>query len=159
MALTDTTVAKTAWDKNSPIQRLTSISSDFFYTDTTVILITLILLFPDLLLHRHYGMSCGCWPCMVHCECWSSIFDRISFTSWIRLFEPRIIFVWYFSPLIAASRVSPLSLSFCTVANILRVFHFGKSMLQSKENLCLFVSCFYLFGEPLTHGLTQCLLV
>ena len=24
-----------------------------------------------------------------------------------------------------------------------------KSMLQSKENLCLFVSCFYLFGEPL----------
>ena len=33
----------------------------------------------------------------------------------------------------------------------------GKSMLQSKENLCLFVSCFYSFGEPLRHGLTQCL--
>ena len=34
-----------------------------------------------------------------------------------------------------------------------------KSMLQPKENLCLFVSCFYSFGEPLTDGLTQCLCI
>ena len=35
-----------------------------------------------------------------------------------------------------------------------------KSMLQSKENLCLFVSCFYSFGEPLktwTYAMLTCI--
>ena len=38
---------------------------------------------------------------------------------------------------------------------LLSSFVIVTSMLQPKENLCLFVSCFYSFGEPLTHGLTQ----
>ena len=110
--------------------------------------------FQDLLLYRQYGMICGRWLCMVHCECWSSIFDRISFHFWIRLFESRFLIVWYLSlPAHSGFASFTLSLSFCTV-----VTYFW-SMLQSKENLCLFVSCFYFLGNPLTDGLTQCLLV
>ena len=60
--------------------------------------------------NQYYSFwTCGRWSCMVHCECWSSMFDWIRFHPWIRLFDSRSLIVWYFSLLIAASRVSPFS--------------------------------------------------
>ena len=58
MALTDTTVAKTALRENSPIQRLTPI----FISSQSLLFryngyLNYIDSFQDLLLHRQYGMS------------------------------------------------------------------------------------------------------
>ena len=55
------------------------------------------------------------------------------------------------------------SLSFCTVIlsepNI--IYFLGKSMLQPKENLCLFVSCFYFWGTPYTwaYAMLSCIVI
>ena len=68
--------------KISPIQRFDIDAQFFSYTFMPIqrfIEITLnlsrIVALPTI---RYYSFwTCGRWPCMVHCECWSSMFDRI----------------------------------------------------------------------------------
>ena len=104
---------------------------------------------PGLLLYRQYGMICGRWPCMVHCECWSSIFDRIRFHPWIRLFDSRFLIVWYFSLLIAASQVS-LFLCHSVQSYIYLVYSILKKHAAVQRKFVSVCFLFLLFwGTPL----------
>ena len=86
MAITDTTVAKTNLQEkitDTTVWHQCSILFHFFFMPIQRLLKSL-WLYPGLLLYRQYGTvfwSCGRGPCMVHCECWSSMFDWIRFSS------------------------------------------------------------------------------
>ena len=128
-----------------------SILSIFLYADTTVIEITLtlsrIVALPTI---RYYFWSCGRWPCMVHCECWSSMFDWIRFHPWIRLLDSRSLIVWSFSLLIAASQVSLFSVILYSRTYTLCIFILKKHAAVQRK----FVSVCFLFllfwGTPYT---------
>ena len=114
MAITDTTVANTNLQEKFT-DTTVDINAQFFsfsfmpiqrFIEITLTLSRIV----DLPTIRYYFWSCGRWPCMVHCECWSSMFDRIHvYLQGIRLFASWSLIVWYLSLLIAASYVSPFS--------------------------------------------------
>ena len=165
MAITDTTVAKTNLQEKFT-DTTVDINAQFFPFSFMPIqrLLKSLWLYPGLFPYRQYGIipfwTCGRWPCMVHCECWSSIFDRVRVHhQWIRLFDSWSLIVWYFSLLIAASYVSLFSVILYS-----RTYTSCRSILKTHAAVQRkFVSVCFLFllfwGTPYTwtYAMLRCI--